>query len=179
MRTLCFLIVAAMPLTTQAGYEEFEVIDFSSCKAYTLTSNWGDAYFESEAERTKWYTQDEKVLKASHDASWEATALFGPDFQPRYLGLCNWGETTIQCDGISPYPLPGLSCMRPESKANLLGSSTCTVQRRPNANVRIYGVDTGEYELEGQPKVNKRYLRAIKQLRLQCGKNRAVPRVKP
>lgn len=168
--TLAICVITS-PLAI-AGYEEYTLLDFSACKSYTLTTEWGNAQFKTEDEFNQWYKDDEPTLKMLHDDSWESWALLDIKIErstinyiTEYMGICNWGEKVIRCDGLRSYPLSGLSCPLGHG---ITWSRACKIHAPSQRNIRIYGVDTGEHEDGSNISENSYFIRDFSKFKAQC-----------
>lgn len=174
VRMLVVLVISVIASPTAvAGYYEYSLLDFSACKSYTLTSEWGDAQFRTDDERDQWYERDERTLKGLHGDSWGSWALHDmtnfwppiPSVITSYMGVCKWEEKILKCDGLRSYPLPSLVCPQ---KRGIAWSRTCKIRAVSQRDIRIYGVDTGEHEDGSKSPENPYYVRDAAKFEAQC-----------
>ncbi len=165
-RLLSAALLLAVAVDCAAGYDEFTILDFGTCKAYTLTSNWGSAEFRTEADQRQ-HQQDRANAAIATDANVYALRNDESTNKTPYFAACDYTSRSIVCHRIGRFPYERLACP--------VGGSmfhpwvrTCTATPITPSAVKIYWVDTSEHE-DGSNRKDNPYLEAdLRQFRSRC-----------
>jgi hypothetical protein len=178
---LFFLLISCH---AQAITGEYSLLDITDCKSYDITSD-APVYRNPDSIKYQKELDDRKELihklLSTHDESWlnghdddpnyEGWAVY-TDNEERYIGLCKddspptgGNPSSFQCDGDSKYPLQELSCKVGQGNR---WYEKCSAKGKVNHDIRLYWVDTAEYEDGGSPDVNEGYGRDLARMKFRC-----------
>ena len=164
--TLLGLVLLAASTLVHAGFDEFAIIDFRSCRTYPLTSEWSDAEFGSVEAKLLFEREREIAGLLPSSVVYALYEGYTPDKPPSFAG-CEYKKASITCKRIGNFPYATLSCPFGGSKSKPW-VRTCQVSPTESGVVRMYWVDTGEHE-DGSGSVNNPYLDAdSKRLSAKC-----------
>lgn len=149
------VLVGAVLLTSlpcQAGYTEYEFLAPSSCLAFTISSDAVPPAVDSPraSPRYRAYVS----ANGSHSPSF--WVLYDAARSTERWADCRETKTDISCTVIDPFEVASFTCPLGQSKQ---WSRSCTAAGGHVDALKIYSVDTAEYELGGHPLVNQ-YLQA-------------------
>lgn len=139
-------------LSCQAGYTEYQFLAPSSCEAFTISSDAVPPDVDSSRASPEYraYVAAKGANSASFWALYDARRSIGQ------WADCRETEKDISCTVIGPFSVPSFTCPLGQSKQ---WSRSCATSGGKVDDLKIYSVDTAEYELGGQPLVNP-YLQA-------------------
>jgi hypothetical protein len=165
MQRAAFGFILAMASTVvHGGYDEFTILDFTRCKSYTLTSDWGDAEFRSK-EAKQQFERDRAIAGFGSDG--QIYALLGELDEPASFAGCDYQVSHIECKRIGNFPYAVLKCPFGKSRSEPW-VRTCQVNTDSSASVRMYWVDTSENE-DGSERVHNQFLFAdFKRFNAKC-----------
>jgi|SRR5579859_1576529 len=172
--SICALI-AFVPSVAHAGYDEYDLLNFASCTAYTLTDDTLSPNFMFDAiahgldlsgVAAQALQTDVPKLQQRHGETWQGWLLYDQKRRQVYAAACDLDDATLQCDGLGAFPLAGLRCRRPHGKTN----SHCTVDHVAADKVKLYWVDTNEHEDESPIEANRAYDSDLARMQALCGK---------
>lgn len=149
------LLFATFFLTTiscQAGYTEYEFLAPALCEAFKISSDTVPPDLNSSRASPEY----KAYVSANDPDTRDFWALYVvPQVTERWAD-CRESEKGISCMVVGPFKYQSFTCPLGQSKQ---WSRSCTVAGGKVGELKIYSVDTSEYELGGQPIVNQ-YLQA-------------------
>ncbi len=153
-------------LSCQAGYSEYQFLALSACEAFSISSDTvaPDVNSPGASPAYKAY-----VSANGPNNPWFWALYEDPQSIERWAD-CRETGTEIACKVVGPFRYPSFTCPVGQSKQ---WSRTCTAAGGKVGELKVYSVDTREYELGGHPVVNQ-YLQAdLEKFEKRCPKKTA------
>ena len=148
-------------LYCQAGYSEYQFLAPSACKAFYISTDTVPPDANSPQATTE-YIAYISAKGADRPTFWGV--YVAPQTAERWAD-CRETEKEITCTVIGQFRYPSFTCPLGESKQ---WSRSCTTTGGKVSELKIYSVDTREYEDGGNPIINQ-YLQADrKRFDAQC-----------
>lgn len=153
MRQICFTMVCLFTaVNCEAGYIEYQFLAESSCDAFSVTTdavppaaNAPDASPEYKA-----------YMSRPNRGPGDIWALTGDSVSGTRWVDCSASENEIACTVIGGFRYQSFKCKLGQSTE---WSRSCATPGESLGRLRIYSVDTSEYELGGNP-IQNRYFQA-------------------
>ncbi len=145
------LLSGAVLLTSfscRAGYTQYQFLAPSSCEAFTISSDAVPPDVNSSRASPE-YRAYVAASGANVASFW---ALYDAVRSTARWADCRETEKDISCIVIGSFNVPSFTCPLGQSKQ---WSRACTAVGGKAGELKIYSVDTAEYELGGQPLVNQ------------------------
>ena len=169
----------SFPISAYAGYGEYVLLDISECNTYLISTDLGANNVSEEKQHQEAINKLEppylEALSTANDKNKKWGGIWGVRDENAgqvYFGLCKGEsdrktnkEKSFQCDGLSDFPLSGLDC---KAESSNKWYRKCSIKTKPRHDVRLYWVDTSEYEDGGDQLVNKGYERDQKNMESKC-----------
>lgn len=158
------LLSAAVLLTSlacQAGYSEYQFLALSACKAFMISTDTVPPDVNSSRASPEYKAY---VSAKGPNNTW----IWGLYDAPQYLehwADCQETEKEISCVVIGPFRYSSFTCPLGASKQ---WSRACTATGGQPGELKIYSVDTREYETGGRPIVNQYWHADRKKFAHQC-----------
>lgn len=157
MRTFLLSSIAFLTsLSCQAGYSEYQFLAPSACEAFSISSDTVPPDVNSPRASPEYKAY---VSANGPNNPWFWSLYEVPKSTERWAD-CRETEKEIACTVIGPFRYPSFTCPLGQSKQ---WSRTCTATGSKVGELKIYSVDTSEYELGGQPIINQ-YLQADREM---------------
>jgi hypothetical protein len=153
----------------RAGYEEYALLDPTTCSHFTLTTD-APPPDPTSADASDVY----RTYIGSHSIDWHTLwGLFDHKTSSQYWADCNWQPNTLSCAIVGGTPFKGFTCPLGSSD---IWSRTCKSIGGRKSALKIYSVDTAEYELGGEPFTNRFYIADKRAMDSRCKKtSRTAP----
>jgi len=153
-------------LSCQAGYSEYQFLAPSACEAFSISSDTVPPGVNSSGASPEYKAY---VSANGSNNMWFWALYEAPQSKERWAD-CRATEKEVACTVIGRFRYPSFTCPLGQSKQ---WSRSCTATGGKVGELKIYSVDTREYELGGQPIVNQ-YLQADREkFEKQCHKANA------
>ena len=177
MKLPLLFAAALFPAIAVAGYTEYTLINFTECSEFLISTDLPLTYEQSktaEEVAQRRYMGMIKKFSKTHDASWsEGLNVLDKDGKIHF-GYCKSDYDqkgnrifSLYCDGEETYPLSELRC---KAGTGNRWFWRCSVKGKRNQDIRLYWVDTAEYEDGGPGDPNLGYKRDQDRMKNQCGK---------
>ena len=148
----------------QAGYYEYQLLAHSSCEAFTITTD-AIAPNANTPDASAEYNAYVSRTKRSTTSFW---ALNGNPESPTRWADCNWNTTEIACTVIGEFRFQSFTCKLGQSNE---WSRSCAISDGKAGELKIYSVDTSEYELGGEPIKNRFLQTDLAKFETRCKKS--------
>jgi hypothetical protein len=181
-----FLMLLGTVNIAVSGEEEYDLLAFSACTYYRVAVGVGipDAVdLKPYTPLQQQYVDMINKLRGDKDETWLPWA-FSRDGHGKtrgYTSLCKESfdptgsrYASLECVGAPDNPLGDLSC---KFDAKIWGpawnqNAVCSSKANPHDVIRLYWVDTSEYEMGGSPKINKTFGRDKLRMMTKCHRER-------
>jgi len=155
-------------LSCQAGYSEYQFLAPSACESFRVSSDTVAPDVSSPQASTEYKAY---ITAKGPNRAWFWALYVAPQTTDRWAD-CEETEKEIACTVIGQFRYQSFTCPLGQSKQ---WSRTCTSSGGKVGELKIYSVDTAEYELGGKPVVNQ-YLQADRtRFTAQCKKEPIRP----
>jgi hypothetical protein len=132
----------------QAGYSEYQFLAPSACEAFYISTDTVPPDANSPQASTE-YKAYISAKGADRPSLWQL--YFASQSAERWAD-CRETEKAIACTVIGQFRYPSFTCPLGQSKQ---WSRSCTTSGGVVGELKIYSVDTAEYEEGGNPVVNQ------------------------
>lgn len=167
-KILQFTTLFLTSFSCQAGYSEYQFLAPSACKSFSISSDTAPPDVNSSRA-----SPDYKAYVAANGAnSPRFWSLYDAPQATERWADCRETGNEIACTVVGPFRYSSFTCPLGQSKQ---WSRTCKTTGGQVGELKVYSVDTAEYEMGGEPIVNQ-YLQADQAMfEKRCHKP-AVPR---
>ena len=155
------IILLLASFTCQAGYSEYQFLAASACESFSISSDTVAPDVNSPRASPEYKAY---IASRGSNRSWFWSLYVAPQSDERWAD-CRETEREITCTVVGQFRYPSFTCPLGQSKQ---WSRSCTTSGGKVGELKIYSVDTSEYEEGGSPIVNQ-YLQADrKRFSAQC-----------
>ena len=153
------LLMASLP--SEAGYSEYQDLAPTVSESLWISSDSGAPDVNSPQA-----SADYKAYIASkgQERSWFWALYTAPEASERWADCRETGEE-VACTIVGPFRYSGFTCPLGESEP---WTRTCTTRGGKAGELKIYSVDTREYEEGGSPVVNHYLAADQKRFNARC-----------
>lgn len=153
-------------LSCQAGYSDYHFLALSACESFLITSD--SSSIDSPQARAEY----KAYVSAKHPDRVHLYSLYIGSLSNQHAADCRETEKEIACTVIGQFRYQTFTC--PLGQSNQW-SRTCTTSGGKAGELKIYSVDTSEYEDGGSP-IENQYLQADRtRFAAQCKKEPIRP----
>ncbi len=179
-RMALLLLLFLIEKAAVAGSVEYDMLIPSRCAHYLVEDGYSfpnDVEGRSREEQQQEYDKMISRLKEGKDDDWQPWGFsdMKHDGGGHYTGLCrevtNKAGTPVSlaCIGEPTMPITDLTCkFGSTGPSGFHRNAQCRSKAYPHQEIKMYWVDTAEYELGGEPLVNWAYQRDRKRMATRC-----------
>jgi hypothetical protein len=155
-------------LSCQAGYSEYHFLALSACESFLISSDT----VAPDASSPQASAEYKAYIAAKHPDRASFFSLYIASRSTERWADCRETDKEIACTVIGQFRYQSFTCPLGQSKQ---WSRSCTSNSGKFGELKIYSVDTAEYELGGNPVVNQ-YLQTDRtRFTAQCKKKPILP----
>jgi hypothetical protein len=148
----------------EAGYIEYQLLAESSCEAFAISTDAAPPQANAPDASPEYKAYVSRTNRSTTDF-WSLNG--NPELPTRWAD-CQSSESEIACTVIGDFRFQSFKCRLGQSKE---WSRSCLTAAGTLGELKIYSVDTSEYELGGEP-IQNRYLQADRtKFDARCKKN--------